>query len=332
MEGKYWVIGGQYADTSFDDMLDGTGRIAGPFASLAARMVVTGMVIVWIAVWVALVISSAITQRLNAQTAKLEHQALHERGLARRRRLERHHPGGILEDAQRHRLSRRLGSDENAQVRVLEQKVDGLRYSTRRGFPGATKGQLKIVRVDELPPKHGEVKGLDLVAQNPRHEDVDAIVIDDLALQPLVAHCLVMSIVFHKLRAFCLFQRFGIPSQERDDCRAFAHAPSLGVYLKKLTSSSGTRATWGRVQAILSEVPLHIGQQTGSALSVKNTLLHDMQSHRSTPVLMSLAVWPLPSPTMATSGILLSRLGLCFLLIALRSNPPVSSSPPQGLF
>ncbi|MDP6707836.1 MAG: hypothetical protein QF893_15940 [Alphaproteobacteria bacterium] len=38
MDGKYWVIGGQYADTSFDSMLDGTGRIAGPFANHSAAM------------------------------------------------------------------------------------------------------------------------------------------------------------------------------------------------------------------------------------------------------------------------------------------------------
>lgn len=48
------------------------------FTSLAERMVVSGIIIVWIAVWVALVISTAVTRRLDAQTKALEYQASHD--------------------------------------------------------------------------------------------------------------------------------------------------------------------------------------------------------------------------------------------------------------
>ena len=33
MRTKYWIVGGEYADTSFDRLLDGTAEIKGPFAS-----------------------------------------------------------------------------------------------------------------------------------------------------------------------------------------------------------------------------------------------------------------------------------------------------------
>ena len=31
MDGRYWVIGGKYADARFNDMIEGTSRLAGPF-------------------------------------------------------------------------------------------------------------------------------------------------------------------------------------------------------------------------------------------------------------------------------------------------------------
>ncbi len=31
MDGRYWVIGGKYADTRFNEMIEGTSRLAGPF-------------------------------------------------------------------------------------------------------------------------------------------------------------------------------------------------------------------------------------------------------------------------------------------------------------
>lgn len=53
-------------------------EIHAPFASLAARLVVAGIIITWIAVWVALIISTTITRRLKTQNDALEHQALHD--------------------------------------------------------------------------------------------------------------------------------------------------------------------------------------------------------------------------------------------------------------
>ncbi len=31
MRSKYWVIGGEYTDTAFDRMVEGTERVMGPF-------------------------------------------------------------------------------------------------------------------------------------------------------------------------------------------------------------------------------------------------------------------------------------------------------------
>ena len=28
---RYWVVGGDYSDTSFDSLVDGTGQVVGPF-------------------------------------------------------------------------------------------------------------------------------------------------------------------------------------------------------------------------------------------------------------------------------------------------------------
>ena len=32
MSTRYWIVGGEYTDTSFDTLIVGTERIAGPFA------------------------------------------------------------------------------------------------------------------------------------------------------------------------------------------------------------------------------------------------------------------------------------------------------------
>jgi hypothetical protein len=33
MDGRFWVIGGEYTDTAFERLVDGTGQVLGPYAS-----------------------------------------------------------------------------------------------------------------------------------------------------------------------------------------------------------------------------------------------------------------------------------------------------------
>lgn len=33
MRTKYWIVGGEYVDTSFDRLLDGTAEVMGPYAT-----------------------------------------------------------------------------------------------------------------------------------------------------------------------------------------------------------------------------------------------------------------------------------------------------------
>lgn len=45
---------------------------------LASRLVVAGLIVVWVAVWVALIMTTMVSRRLDAQTAALQHQATHD--------------------------------------------------------------------------------------------------------------------------------------------------------------------------------------------------------------------------------------------------------------
>lgn len=45
------------------------------FASLSSRLIVIGLIVVWVAVWISLVISTVITRTIDAQQSVLEHQA-----------------------------------------------------------------------------------------------------------------------------------------------------------------------------------------------------------------------------------------------------------------
>lgn len=38
MRTKYWIVGGEYSDTSFDRLLDGTAEVKGPFATRESAM------------------------------------------------------------------------------------------------------------------------------------------------------------------------------------------------------------------------------------------------------------------------------------------------------
>jgi diguanylate cyclase (GGDEF)-like protein len=57
-------------------------RIAGEtrrgLSRLAARLTVTGLVVMWAAVWVALILATMVSRRLDAQTRALQHQATHD--------------------------------------------------------------------------------------------------------------------------------------------------------------------------------------------------------------------------------------------------------------
>jgi len=45
---------------------------------LASRLVVTGLIVIWVGVWVALIMATMVSRRLDAQTRALQHQATHD--------------------------------------------------------------------------------------------------------------------------------------------------------------------------------------------------------------------------------------------------------------
>lgn len=52
--------------------------VLGKFASLASRLTITAVIIIWVAVWIALLIATAITRKIVAQKQELEYQATHD--------------------------------------------------------------------------------------------------------------------------------------------------------------------------------------------------------------------------------------------------------------
>ena len=45
---------------------------------LSSRLIVAGLIVIWVAVWVALIMTTMVSRRLDAQTAALQHQATHD--------------------------------------------------------------------------------------------------------------------------------------------------------------------------------------------------------------------------------------------------------------
>ncbi|MDH5649590.1 MAG: EAL domain-containing protein [Gammaproteobacteria bacterium] len=53
-------------------------KAAQPLSSLATRLMVTALVVLWVAVWIALIISTNISRKLKAQSDEIEYQAMHD--------------------------------------------------------------------------------------------------------------------------------------------------------------------------------------------------------------------------------------------------------------
>ncbi len=48
------------------------------FETIAARLIIAGIIIIWIAVWAALILTSVISRRIHAHNAELQHRASHD--------------------------------------------------------------------------------------------------------------------------------------------------------------------------------------------------------------------------------------------------------------
>ena len=79
--------------------------ISKPLAGLAARLITTGLFILWVAVWVALIISTTVTRRLHEQTKALKYQSLHDglTDLPNRILMQQHLQNAVDEAKRKHK-------------------------------------------------------------------------------------------------------------------------------------------------------------------------------------------------------------------------------------
>lgn len=80
-EGRHYVWSSATMPQSSDRLIyisRAEETVRGGLSRLASRLFVTGIIVVWVAVWVALIMATMVSRRLNAQTAALRHQAMHD--------------------------------------------------------------------------------------------------------------------------------------------------------------------------------------------------------------------------------------------------------------